>query len=87
MLSLTALSVSPIFRNIWISDTQTQGTSNAATDIYILDTSAVWIGELTPLKMQRLAQKSSQYSEFDIFEDITLVLANDIKASRLAGVL
>ena len=25
-------------------------------------------------------------SEFDILEDITLVLANDIKASRLAGV-
>lgn len=77
----------PIFRNIWISDTQTQGTSNVATDIYILDTSAVWIGELTPLKMQRLAQKSSQYGEFDIFEDVTLVLGNDIKVSRLAGVL
>ena len=77
----------PIFRSVSISDTQTQGTSNAATDIFILDTSAIWVGELTPLKMLRLAQKSSQYGEFDIFEDITLVLANDIKASRLAGVL
>ena len=36
--------------------------------------------------MQRLAQKSSQGSEFDILEDITLVLGNDIKTSRLAGV-
>jgi len=36
--------------------------------------------------MVRLAQKSSQGSEFDILEDITLVLANDIKVSRLAGV-
>lgn len=77
----------PIFRSVSISDAQTQGTSNAATDIFILDTSAIWVGELTPLKMLRLAQKSSQYGEFDIFEDITLVLANDIKASRLAGVL
>ncbi len=77
----------PIFRSIWISDTQTQGTSNLATDIYILDTSSVWLGELTPLKMVRLAQKSSQYSEFDVFEDLTLVLANDIKVARLAGVL
>lgn len=76
----------PIFRSIWISDTQTQGTANNCTDIFIPDTSAVWIGELTPLKMLRLAQKSSQGSEFDIYEDITLVLANDIKASRLAGV-
>lgn len=76
----------PIFRSIFISDAQTQGTSNVATDIFILDTSSVWIGELTALKMVRLAQKSSQYSEFDVFEDLTLVLGNDIKISRLAGV-
>jgi len=76
----------PIFRSIFISDAQVQGTANNATDILVLDTSAVWIGELTALRMLRLAQKSSQFSEFDIFEDETLVLANDIKASRLAGV-
>jgi len=76
----------PIFRSIFVSDTQVQGTANNATDILVLDTSAVWIGELTALRMLRLAQKSSQFSEFDIFEDETLVLANDIKASRLAGV-
>lgn len=76
----------PIFRSIWVSDAQTQGTANNCTDIFVLDTSAVWVGELTPLKMVRLAQKSSQGSEFDILEDVTLVLANDIKASRLAGV-
>ncbi|MCG3206071.1 MAG: hypothetical protein KCHDKBKB_02797 [Elusimicrobia bacterium] len=76
----------PIFRSIFVSDAQTQGTSNVATDIFVLDTSAVWVGELTPLKMTRLAQKSSQFSEFDVFEDLTLVLGNDIKVSRLAGV-
>jgi hypothetical protein len=76
----------PIFRSIFVSDAQTQGTSSDATDIFILDTSAVWIGELTPLRMLRLAQKSSQYGEFDVFEDVTLVLGNDIKISRLAGV-
>lgn len=76
----------PIFRSIWISDAQTQGTAANCSDIFILDTSAVWVGELTPLNMVRLAQKSSQGSEFDILEDITLVLANDIKVSRLAGV-
>lgn len=76
----------PIFRANSVSDAQTQGTATNATDFYVLDTSAVWVGELTPLKMLRLAQKSSQGSEFDIYQDITLVLANDIKASRLAGV-
>jgi hypothetical protein len=76
----------PIFRSIFISDAQTQGTSNVASDIFVLDTSAVWVGELTPLRMVRLAQKSSQFSEFDVFEDLTLVFGNDIKVSRLAGV-
>jgi hypothetical protein len=76
----------PIFRSIFISEAQTQGTSNVCTDIFVVDTSAAWIGELTPLKMLRLATKSSQFSEFDIFEDLALVLGNDIKASRLAGV-
>jgi hypothetical protein len=76
----------PIFRSIFVSDAQTQGTATNATDIFVLDTSAIWIGELTPLKMVRLAQKSSQFSEFDVFEDLTLVLGNDIKVSRLAGV-
>lgn len=76
----------PIFRSTWLSDTQVQGTSNAASDIFVLDTSAVWVGELTALRMERLAQKSSQGSEFDILEDIALVLGNDIKTSRLAGV-
>lgn len=76
----------PIFRNIFISDAQTQGTSTNATDIFFVDTSAVWIGELTPIKMVRLAMKSSQFSEFDVFEDLSLVLGNDIKVSRLAGV-
>lgn len=76
----------PIFRSIFVSDAQTQGTSTNCTDVFAVDTSAMWIGELTPLKMMRLATKSSQYGEFDIFEDLTLVLANDIKVSRLAGV-
>ena len=76
----------PIFRSIFISEAQVQGTANNATDIFVLDMGAVWIGDLTPLRMARLAQKSSQFSEFDIYEDLALVLANDIKASRLAGV-
>lgn len=76
----------PIFRSIWVSDAQTQGTATNCTDIFVLDTSSVWVGELTPLKMDRLASKSSQGTEFDIYEDIALVLANDLKASRLAGV-
>jgi len=76
----------PIYRSIWISDSQAQGTASNCTDIFVLDTSSVWIGELTPLRMERLASKSSQGTEFDIYEDISLVLANDLKVSRLAGV-
>jgi len=74
----------PIFRSIFVSDVQ--GVGNNETDIFILDTTGVWVGELTALKMEPLAKKSSQFEEFDIFEDITLVLGNDLKASRLSGI-
>jgi len=74
----------PIFRAVSISDAQGVGTNE--TDVFILDTNFVWVGELTPLKMLPLAKKSSQFDEFDIFEDISLVLGNDIMAARLAGV-
>lgn len=74
----------PIFRSIFITDDQ--GVGNNETDIFILDTNGVWVGELTALKMERLAKKSSQFTEFDIFEDIALVLGNDLKSSRLAGI-
>src|SRR3989338_88702 len=50
----------PIFRSIFVSDAQVQGTANNATDILVLDANAVWVGELTPLRMVRLAQKASQ---------------------------
>jgi hypothetical protein len=74
----------PIFRSIYVADNQ--GVGNNETDIFILDTNFTWIGELTVLKMQPLAKKSSQFDEFDIFEDMTLVLANHIMASRLASI-
>ena len=77
----------PIYRSIWIPENQVVGSSGpTTTDIYCIDTSAMWVGELTPLNMIRLAQVSSQGASFDIFEDISLVLANDLKVSRLGGV-
>jgi hypothetical protein len=54
----------PIYRSIWIADNQAQGTASNCTDIFFVDTSALWVGELTPLKMERLASKSSQGTEF-----------------------
>ncbi|MHB2025133.1 MAG: phage major capsid protein [Elusimicrobiota bacterium] len=78
----------PVYRSIWIPETQVVGTSGPnTTDIYCLDTSSVWVGELTPLNMIRLAQTSSQFAAFDIFEDLSLVVANDIKVSKLSGVI
>ncbi len=74
----------PIFRSIYVADNQGPGTNQ--TDIFILDTNFVWVGELTALKMQPLAKKSSQFDEFDIYEDMSLVLANGIMASRLSGI-
>jgi len=77
----------PIFWSKHVSVAQTQGTASNASDIFFLDTSKVWIEVLTELKMEALANKSSQYEEFDIFEDTVLVLANEKYVSRIAGVI
>jgi len=84
----------PIFTSTNISDTMFfNGTdivaisgSTPTTAIYVVDTTKVFVGELTPLTMMPLAKKSSQYDEFDIFEDISLVVRDVKGASRLVGI-
>ena len=76
----------PIFRTIWQPADEVQGTANDTQSLYILETGPeVFISVLTELTMERLAKKSSQGNEFDVFEDETLVIKNELKAARLKG--
>jgi len=85
----------PIFISSNILDTQLMDgggasvsayTGGDSSQIYILDTEYVWVGELTPLSILPLAKSSSQYDEFDIYCDETLVVGNAQKHTRLIGI-
>lgn len=83
---LLAYNDIPIFWSTKISDAQTQGTATNCSTIFVLDTTKLWIEVLTELRMEPLAKKSSQYDEFDVFEDEVLTLANEKYNSKLVGV-
>lgn len=61
-------------------------TGGDASSIYLLDTDYVWVGELTPINVMPLAKTSSQFDEFDIFEDVTLVMGNTKSCTKIIGV-
>jgi len=76
----------PIFKTIWQPTNEVQGTSSVTQSLYVLETGPdLFTSVLTELTMERLAKKSSQGAEFDIFEDLSLVLKNPLKAARLKG--
>jgi len=77
----------PIYWNKQLSDAETQGTAGNATSIFIIDTTKFWVGVLTELTMKRLAITSSQLSKFDIYEDITLVGANEKYEAWIKGII
>lgn len=52
------------------------GGTGSTTAALCLDFDDLWIGELTKFTVEGLANVSSQYDEFDMYEDITVVLNN-----------
>jgi len=61
-------------------------TSGDSSSIYILDTEYVWVGELTPVTVMPLAKTTSQYDDFDIYEDIVPVMGNTKACTKIIGV-
>lgn len=62
------------------------GGTGSTSLVLVLDLQHLWVGELTPFTTEPLANKSSQYDEFDMYEDITVVLNNTLKISALYNV-
>lgn len=58
----------------------------ATTAILVLNTRYVQIEELTPMTVMPLAKTDSQFDEFDMFWDGTLVVDNPLGLSILAGI-
>jgi len=81
----------PIYTSTQLPDTldfdedgALQSTTGGCTSIiFALDSEHLWVGELNKLTYRELAEKSTQYMEFDIYEDITLVFANYLAHSKL----
>lgn len=85
----------PIFASTQITDTLDYNatgvlqatTGGSTTAIFALDTEHLWVGVLNELTYKELANKSTQYMEFDIYEDVTIVFANQLAQSKLVNVL
>ena len=60
--------------------------ANPTTMIIIVNKRYMWLEELTPMTVMPLANSDSQFDEFDIFSDSTLVFANTRGASILGGI-
>ena len=61
-------------------------TGSTTTALIVVNTRYVWIEELTALTVMPLAKRSSQFDEFDLFWDGSLVLANTQGAAILVGI-
>jgi len=61
-------------------------TGSDTSEIYAVDSERTWVGELTPLTMAPLARTTSQYDEFDIYEDIVLVVRDAAANAKLIGI-
>lgn len=62
------------------------GGTGSTSVVFALDFKHTWVGELTPFTVMPLAKVSSQYDQFDLFEDITVVLNNTLKIAALYNV-
>ena len=64
----------------------TAETGGTASELYVVDTDNTWIGELTPMTMAPLARTTSQYDEFDIYEDVVEVVRDPAANAKLIGI-
>jgi len=67
------------------SDTTSETGSNTS-ELYCVDTEHTWVGELTPMTMAPLARTTSQNDQFDIYEDVVLVVRNNQANAKLIGI-
>lgn len=77
----------PIYVSPEIPDDQTKGTATNASSLYVVDTTKSWIGELTPLTVKDISTTSSQFEQFDLFEDLALVFANPKYHAKIVGII
>lgn len=83
----------PVYVSTRMVDTKTfNGTRNTSetggdtSELNVVDTEHTWVGDLTPLTMAPLAKTSSQFDQFDIYEDTVLVIRDPAANAKLIGI-
>lgn len=61
-------------------------TGGTLSTLFVLDSSKVFVAELTPLKVEPLGKVSSQYDAFDIYCDEVLVATDAMAISMIIGI-
>lgn len=59
--------------------------TGSTTTIFALNLDHLWVGERQKLTYEEI-KLSSQYTSFDIYEDVTVVLSNPLPQAKLTGV-
>jgi len=59
--------------------------TGSTTTLFALNWDFLWVGERQKLTYEEI-KLSSQYTSFDIFEDVTVVLSNPLPQAKLTGV-
>lgn len=82
----------PIYTSTNCVDTQTfdgftvtAETGGSMSSLYVVDTEQTWVGVLTEVSIMPLAKTTSQFDEFDLFEDEALVVRNYLGNAKIIG--
>jgi len=71
---------------VWSGTSVTAFSGGSTTAIAVVDLDSTWWEELQPVTAEMLAKTNSQQQSFEIYEYLTLVYANTLGGSLLAGI-
>ena len=74
-----------VTNDFWFDGTQVVGTTGDTSHLFVLDTSEFWVGFMNDVTVSPLSKTSSQFDQFDIYEDIAFVMRNTINHAMLVG--
>jgi hypothetical protein len=74
-----------VTNNFWFDGTQVVGTTGDTSHLFVIDTSEFWVGYMNDVTVSPLSKTSSQFDQFDIYEDVAFVMRSTIHHAMLVG--
>ncbi len=74
-----------VTNDFYYDGTQVLGTTGDTSHLFVLDTSEFWVGYMNDVTVSPLSKTSSQFDQFDIYEDVAFVMRNTINNAMLVG--